>query len=127
MVPPDSFSTAAPQSSSAFCNGCDAGTQCDSFSSKVFSCASAGVEAGVTVAASSNANNPVFIDIAVSPPLTAGLQRPFADIVIYYNCHCKRAAIDATAVFEPAMLRGQVVVRTKVAIIGAGPAGVRLG
>ena len=59
MVPPDSFSTAAPQSSSAFCSGCDAGTQCDSFSSKVFSCANA----GVTLAASSNAKNVFLIDI----------------------------------------------------------------
>src|SRR6185503_17105682 len=44
MVPPDSFSTSAPHSSSAFCKGCDGGTQCDSFSSKVFSCASAAPE-----------------------------------------------------------------------------------
>src|SRR5260221_9028249 len=58
MVPPEAFSTAAPQSSSAFCSGCDAGTQCDSFSSKVFSCANA----GVTPAASSNANNVFLID-----------------------------------------------------------------
>ena len=60
MVPPDSFSTAEPQSSSAFCSGCDAGTQCDSFSSKVFSCANA----GVTVAASSNAKSFFLIDIS---------------------------------------------------------------
>ena len=59
MVPPHSFSTAAPQSSSAFCSGCDAGTQCDSFRSKVFSCANA----GVTLAASSNAKNVFLIDI----------------------------------------------------------------
>src|SRR6476646_3891951 len=58
MVPPDAFSTAAPQSSSAFCSGCDAGTQCDSFSSKVLSCANA----GVTPAASSKANNVFLID-----------------------------------------------------------------
>src|SRR5258706_934728 len=58
MVPPEAFSTAAPQSSRAFCSGCDAGTQCDSFSSKVFSCANA----GVTPAASSNANNVFLID-----------------------------------------------------------------
>src|ERR1700733_11526147 len=93
MVPPESFSTAAPQSSSAFCNGCDAGTQCDSFSSKVFSCASAGVKAavnaGVTAAARSNANNPVLIDIV--SPRDGRLQWPFAVIVIYYNCHCKHA------------------------------------
>src|SRR5664279_4476561 len=59
MVPPDAFWTAAPQSSSAFCSGCDAGTQCDSFSSKVFSCANA----GVTLAANSNAKNVFLIDI----------------------------------------------------------------
>ena len=62
MVPPDAFSTAAPQSSSAFCSGCDAGTQCDSLSSKVFSCAEAGAMAGVTLAASSNAKNVFLID-----------------------------------------------------------------
>jgi hypothetical protein len=62
IVPPDSFSTAAPQSSSAFCSGCEAGTQCDSFSSKVFSCASA----GVTLAASSNAKNVFLIEIVSS-------------------------------------------------------------
>ena len=59
MVPPDAFSTAAPQSSSAFCSGCDAGTQCEIFSSKVFSCANA----GVTLAASSSAKNVFLIDI----------------------------------------------------------------
>src|SRR5882672_481956 len=37
MVPPESFSTEAPHSSNAFCNGCDGGTQCESLSSKVFS------------------------------------------------------------------------------------------
>src|SRR3984885_2844348 len=41
MVPPESFSIEAPYSSSAFCKGCDGGTQCDNFSSKVFSCADA--------------------------------------------------------------------------------------
>ncbi len=76
MVPPDSFSTAAPQSSSAFCSGCDAGTQCDSFSSKVFSCANA----GVTLAASSSANNDFLIGILSL--MKTGLQWPFADIVI---------------------------------------------
>src|ERR1044072_1440184 len=60
MVPPDAFSTAAPQSSSAFCKGCDAGTQCDSFSSKVFSCASAGDIA----AANNTASNAFLIDIS---------------------------------------------------------------
>ena len=59
MVPPESFSTAAPQSSSAFCSGCDAGTQCDIFSSKFFSCAIA----GVTLAASSSAKNAFLMDI----------------------------------------------------------------
>src|ERR1019366_9060192 len=42
MVPPESFSTEAPHSSSAFCNGCDGGTQCESLSSKVLSWASVG-------------------------------------------------------------------------------------
>src|SRR4051794_22087081 len=69
MVPPDSFSTAAPQSSSAFCSGCEAGTQCDSLSSKVFSCANA----GVTLAANSNAKNVFLIDIV---SLDAGFNDP---------------------------------------------------
>src|SRR4029077_119331 len=43
MVPPESFSTDAPHSSRAFCSGCDGGTQCDSLSSNVLSCASAPV------------------------------------------------------------------------------------
>ena len=51
-----SFSTAAPQSSSAFCSGCEAGTQCD-ISARRFSCANA----GVTPAASSSANNAFLI------------------------------------------------------------------
>src|SRR5580692_882488 len=59
MVPPDSFSTAAPQSSSAFCSGCEAGTQCEIFRLKVFSCPNA----GVMPATSSNANNVFLIDI----------------------------------------------------------------
>src|SRR5580698_8468275 len=42
MVPPESFSIEAPHSSIDFCNGCDGGTQCESFSSKVLSCANAG-------------------------------------------------------------------------------------
>src|SRR5690348_5907785 len=44
MVPPDSFSTSAPHSSSDFCSGCDGGTQCEIFRSNVFSCASAAPE-----------------------------------------------------------------------------------
>src|SRR5215475_6864760 len=59
MVPPDSFSTAAPQSSSDFWSGCEAGTQCEIFRSKVFSWASA----GVTPAASSSAKNVFLIGI----------------------------------------------------------------
>src|SRR5580704_13617682 len=41
MVPPESFSIEAPHSSIDFCNGCDGGTQCESLSSKVLSCAAA--------------------------------------------------------------------------------------
>src|SRR5690242_8563023 len=59
MVPPEAFSTAAPQSSSDFCSGCEAGTQCEIFRSKVFSWASA----GVTPAASSSAKNVFLIGI----------------------------------------------------------------
>ena len=70
------LSTAAPQSSSAFCSGCEAGTQCEILSSMVFSCANA----GVTLAASSNAKNAFLIDIPSS--CCFGLWSPFADIVI---------------------------------------------
>ena len=76
MVPPDSFSTAAAQSSSAFCSGCEAGTQCDIFRSKVFSCANA----GVTLAASSNARNVFLIDIFSL--VIQGLNGPLPIIVI---------------------------------------------
>src|SRR4029077_7500655 len=41
MVPPEAFSTSAPQSSIAFCSGCVGGTQCDSLSSTVLSSAEA--------------------------------------------------------------------------------------
>src|SRR6202795_2878387 len=41
MVPFEAFWMSSPHSSIAFCNGCDGGTQCDSFSSKVLSCADA--------------------------------------------------------------------------------------
>src|SRR4051812_34672643 len=62
MVPPEAFSTAAPQSSSAFCKGCEAGTQCDSFSSKVFSWA----KAGDTAAATTTASNAFLINVSPS-------------------------------------------------------------
>ena len=41
MVPFEAFSIEAPQSSIAFCSGCDGGTQCERRSSKVLSCADA--------------------------------------------------------------------------------------
>src|ERR1700732_1831489 len=41
MVPFEAFWMSSPHCSIAFCNGCDGGTQCDSFSSKVLSCADA--------------------------------------------------------------------------------------
>jgi hypothetical protein len=49
--------TAATQSSRDFCSGCDAGTQCETFKSKVLSCASA----GLTLAASSKARQAFLI------------------------------------------------------------------
>src|SRR5260221_5741267 len=102
MVPPDAFSTAAPQSSSAFCSGCDAGTQCDSFSSKVFSCANA----GVTLAASSNANKVFLIDI-VSPHDIMGFDRPlqillYDIIIIASSC----GASPRAARLKPIIIRG---------------------
>ena len=42
MVPFEAFSIEEPQSSSAFCSGCDGGTQCDKLAARtVLSCASA--------------------------------------------------------------------------------------
>src|SRR6266487_4338934 len=52
MVPFEAFSIDEPQSSSAFCKGCDGGTQCDSRSSKVLSWADA-APAAITSAAPS--------------------------------------------------------------------------
>src|SRR5690349_3233857 len=52
MVPPESLSTAAPQSSKDFCSGWLAGTQCDSFNSNVFSCPIAGETKAATQSAS---------------------------------------------------------------------------
>src|SRR6185295_4404493 len=50
MVPFDAFSTDAPHSSIDFCNGCVAGTQCDSLSVKFLSCANAGVASAASAA-----------------------------------------------------------------------------
>jgi hypothetical protein len=61
MVPPESFSTAAAQSSNAFCSECEAGTQCEIFRSKFFSCA----KAGVTPAVTSSARQVILIFIDV--------------------------------------------------------------
>src|SRR5665647_3066022 len=98
MVPPDAFSTDAPQSSSAFCSGCDAGTQCDSFRSKVFSCANA----GVTLAASSSAKNVFLIDIFSprDPGLNGPLRLLLYDIIIIAS----RAPMPAR--FKPIISRG---------------------
>src|SRR5260221_315169 len=93
LVPPDAFSTAAPQSSRAFCSGCDAGTQCDSLSSKVFSCAQAGVMAGVTLAASSNAKNAFLIDIFS----LGGWSRATRRRSHYLTCYIDRAVFQAGA------------------------------
>src|SRR5580700_4001835 len=87
MVPPDAFSTAAPQSSNAFCSGCEAGTQCDSFRSKVFSCANA----GVTLAANSSAKNVFLIDI-VSPSWNLALNRPLRTLLYDIIIIASRAA-----------------------------------
>src|ERR1700730_6757751 len=90
MVPPEAGCTAALQSSNAFCSGCEAGTQCDIFSSKVFSCASA----GVTLAASSNAKNVFLIDI-VSPSLTQGFNGPLQVLLYDIIIIATRAATSA--------------------------------
>jgi hypothetical protein len=66
MVPPDAFSTAAPQSSSDYCSGCDAGTQCEIFRLMVSS-----AQAGAAVAAQSRAKSSFLIGIVslVQPDL----------------------------------------------------------
>src|ERR1700686_898532 len=53
MVPFEAFWMSSPQSSIAFCSGCDGGTQCDSFSSKVLSCADAVPRPSVSPSAAS--------------------------------------------------------------------------
>ena len=65
MVPLEAFSIEAPQSSIAFCSGCDGGTQCDSFSSKVLSCAAATPVPRAKIAPSANARM-----VMNDPPLT---------------------------------------------------------
>src|ERR1700677_395391 len=100
MVSPDAFSTAAPQSSSAFCSGCEAGTQCDIFSSKVFSCANA----GVTLAASSNAKNVLLIGIVSLA--TSGFDRPLRILLYDIIIIASRAATDAAARVEAYYSRG---------------------
>src|SRR6202035_3434233 len=51
MLPLEACWTEVPQSSSAFCSGCEGGTQCEILSSKVFSWASAGAASASPVAA----------------------------------------------------------------------------
>src|SRR6202049_3859365 len=98
MVPPDSFSTAAPQSSSAFCTGCDAGTQCDNFRSKVFSCANA----GVTLAASSSAKNVFLIDIVSL--WHRGFNGPLQ--ILLYDIIIIARPCGGTLLFKPIAIRG---------------------
>src|SRR6476660_3035611 len=57
MVPFEAFSTDEPQSSSAFCNGCDGGTQCAILSSNVLSCAIAVLAARLKAAPSAKIFN----------------------------------------------------------------------
>src|ERR1700686_5386419 len=53
MGPFEAFWMSSPQSSIAFCSGCEGGTQCDSFSSKVLSCADAVPRPSVSPSAAS--------------------------------------------------------------------------
>src|SRR3954464_2226050 len=158
MVPPESLFTAATQSSSDFCSGCDAGTQCETFSSKVLSCANA----GVTLAASSTARQ-AFLITRLSLCLTAGFDGPVPLINMLSNWPARSSrkphpprrldlsqpcCMDlsrcgdahspfAQPLYSITILRGparqasrdanlqdrkEQVLRTKVAIIGAGPA-----
>ena len=77
MVPPEAFSISAAQACVAGTSGCAGGTQSDIFSSTVLSCANA----GVTLAASSNARNAFLIEIFF-PSRHRALHTLFADIVI---------------------------------------------
>src|SRR6185312_14810334 len=121
MVPPEAFSTAAPQSSSDFCSGCEAGTQCEIFSSKFFSCASA----GVTPAASSSANNAFLIDIL--SPRMAGLCYAARYLTCYLaHLHFQDGHPDApfcsAANVASRFLRGRALPRLLYdIIIGASP------
>src|SRR5271157_3968620 len=83
MVPFEAFWMSSPQSSIAFCNGCDGGTQCDNFSSKVLSCADAVPKLSTSASASPNAARPQSFkwrvpSIGVSPcDLVANRTFPF--------------------------------------------------
>src|SRR3974390_2700194 len=101
MVPPLSFSTAAPQSSRAFFSGCDAVTHRASFRSKVFSCANA----GVTLAASSNAKNVFLIDIFSprGPGFDGPLRLLLYDIIIIASTG---GANDRPGWLKPIIIRG---------------------
>jgi hypothetical protein len=70
MVPFEAFSSDWPHSSIAFCNGCVGGTQCDSFSSTVLSCASAcGAAASATASPAIGASFSIAeIDMILVPP-----------------------------------------------------------
>src|SRR4051812_26400754 len=96
MVPPEAFSTAAAQSSSDFCRGWLAGTQCEIFRSNVLSWADAGVEQTAKEAAKEavthNADSVFLIEIVSS---IAGLRGPFVFIVIGYNHYCKHGGMPA--------------------------------
>src|SRR3569832_615381 len=80
MVPPESLFTAATQSSSDFCSGCEAGTQCETFRSTVLSCANA----GVTLAASSKARQ-AFLITCLSLFVTAGFDGPVSLVNMLSN------------------------------------------
>ena len=64
--------------------GCDAGTQCDSFSSKVFSCANAGVTLAASSSAKNVAENVFLIDIVslVASGFNGPLRILLYDIII---------------------------------------------
>src|SRR3979409_2281588 len=62
MVPPEAFSISSAHALVAGTKGCAGGTHSDTFMLTVLSCANA----GVTVAASSNAKNAFLIDISPS-------------------------------------------------------------
>src|SRR6185369_1852997 len=96
MVPFEAFSIEEPQSSSAFCSGCDGGTQCERRSSMVLSCANAAVAQKARTAPSAVAR--MFMEVLPSGPALARrllqLGRTLAAPASGDNCARRRRALE---------------------------------